>query len=133
MSNIKGGRGILKIVRGIWALNRNGRKERKDNGACKIQGGPGGQDQAVEPQHLRDHLQLNPRMLGFTQSTGYAILCIPKSKYNRWTRRHMPKIMKLTDNTSAAALYGEQEEGAHVHQREEREEADPAAFWEDDR
>jgi hypothetical protein len=44
--------------------------------------------------------QLNPRMLGFTQSTGYAILCIPKGKYNRWTRRHMPKTMKLTGNTS---------------------------------
>jgi len=38
-------------------------------------------------------------MLGFTWSTGY-ILCIHKSKYNRWTRRHMPKTMKLTGNTS---------------------------------
>ena len=49
--------------------------------------------------------QLNPRMLGFTQSTGYAILCIPKTKgkYNRWTRRNIPdapKTMKLTGNTS---------------------------------
>ena len=45
--------------------------------------------------------QLNPRMLGFTWSTGY-ILCIHKTKgkYNRWTRRHMPKTMKLTGNTS---------------------------------
>ena len=43
--------------------------------------------------------QLNPRMLGFTWSTGY-ILCIHKGKYNRWTRRHMPKTMKLTGNTS---------------------------------
>ena len=41
-------------------------------------------------------------MLGFTQNTGYAILCIPKikGKYNSWTRRHMPKTMKLTGNTS---------------------------------
>jgi len=56
-------------------------------------------------------------MLGFTQSTGYAILCIPKTKgkYNRWTRRHMPKTMKLTGNTSAAALCGEQEKGAYFH------------------
>jgi hypothetical protein len=46
-------------------------------------------------------------MLGFTRSTGYAILCIPKGKYNRWTRRYMPRIMKLTGNTSAAALCGE--------------------------
>jgi hypothetical protein len=64
----------------------------------------------VEPQHRRDHLQLNPRMLGFARSTGYAILCIPKGKYNRWTRRHIPgapRIMKLTGNTSAAALCGE--------------------------
>jgi hypothetical protein len=54
-------------------------------------------------------------MLGFTQSKGYAILCIPKGKYNRWTRRYMPKTMKLTGNTSAAPLCGEQEEGAHFH------------------
>ena len=44
--------------------------------------------------------QQNPRMLGFTQSTGCAILCIPKGKYNHWTRHHMPKTMKLTGNTS---------------------------------
>jgi hypothetical protein len=52
--------------------------------------------------------QLNPGMLGFT-STGYAILCIPKGKYNRWARRHNPggpRILKLTGNTSAAALCG---------------------------
>gem|GEM_PF-4137167 len=75
----------------------------------QTQGGPGGQDRAVEPQYRRDHLQQNPRMLGFTQSTGYAILCIPKTKgkYNRWTRRHMPKTMKLTGNISATALCGE--------------------------
>ncbi|TFH42477.1 MAG: hypothetical protein E4G94_06225 [ANME-2 cluster archaeon] len=64
------------------------------------QGGPGVQDRAVEPLHRRDHLQPNPRMLGFTRSTGYAILCIPKGKYNRWTRRRIPKTMKLTGNTS---------------------------------
>ncbi|HUW67621.1 MAG TPA: hypothetical protein VMW20_06180 [Candidatus Nanoarchaeia archaeon] len=45
-------------------------------------------------------------MLGFTQTTGY-ILCIHKGKYNRRTRRHMPKTMKLIGNTSAAALCGE--------------------------
>ena len=63
----------------------------------------------MEPQYRRDHLQLNSHMLGFTQNTGYAILCIlkTKGKYNRWTRRHMPKTMKLTGNTSAAALCGE--------------------------
>jgi hypothetical protein len=71
------------------------------------QGDPGSQDRAVEPQYRRDHLQQNPHMLGFTQSTGYAILCIPKGKYNRWTRRHMPKTMKLTGNTSPAELCGE--------------------------
>ena len=37
-------------------MNRKGREKRKDNGACKTQGGPGGQDRAVEPQHRRDHL-----------------------------------------------------------------------------
>ena len=68
-------------------MNRKEREERKENGACKIQESPGVLDRAVEPQHRRDHLQLNPRMLGFTQSTGYAILCIPKT-------------MKLTGNTS---------------------------------
>jgi hypothetical protein len=53
-------------------------------------------------------------MFGFTQSTGYANLCIPKSKYNCWTRRHIPgapRIMKLTGNTSAAALC---EEKGHI-------------------
>ncbi|HUV82314.1 MAG TPA: hypothetical protein VMW53_04455 [archaeon] len=59
----------------------------------------------MEPHYRRDHLLLNPRMLGFTRSTGYAILCIPKTKgkYNRWTRRNIPdapKTMKLTGNTS---------------------------------
>ena len=33
----------------------------------------------------------------------------------------------------AAALCGEQEEGGYFHQRENREEADLAAFREDDR
>jgi hypothetical protein len=49
-------------------------------------------------------------ILGFTQSTGYAILSIPKTKgkYNRWTRRHIPgapKTMKLTGNTSEKLRY----------------------------
>jgi|GEM_PF-1911122 len=63
-------------------MNRKGREERKDNGACKTQGGPGGQDRAVEPQHRRDHLPQD------------------RARYNRLTRRHMPKTMKLTGNTS---------------------------------
>ena len=94
----------------------------------QTRGGPGGQDRAVEPQYRRDYLQLNPRMLGFTQNTGYAILCIHKGKYNPRIRRHMPKTMKLTVNTSATALCGEQEEGAHFHKREDGEVADAAAF-----
>ena len=63
-------------------MNRKEREERKDNGACKTQGGPGVQDRAVEPQHRRDHL---PQDQGQVHS---------------WTRRHMPKTMKLTGNTS---------------------------------
>ncbi|MDF1558528.1 MAG: hypothetical protein P1P80_10225 [ANME-2 cluster archaeon] len=51
-------------------MNRKGREERKDNAACKTKRGPGGQDRAVEPQYRRDHLPLNPRMFGFTWSTG---------------------------------------------------------------
>jgi len=37
-------------------MNRKEREERKDNGDCKTQEGPGVLDRAVEPQHRRDHL-----------------------------------------------------------------------------
>jgi len=71
---------------------------------------------------------LESRIELWNRNTGEITFPKTKGKYNRWTRRHMPKTMKLTSNTSDMLRCREQEEGAHFHQREEREEAGPAAF-----
>ena len=49
---------------------------------------------------------LESRIELWNRNTGEITFPKTKGKYNRWTRRHMPKTMKLTGNTSAAPLCG---------------------------
>jgi hypothetical protein len=79
---------------------------------------------------------LESRIELWNRNTGEITFPIPKSKYNRWTRRHIPgapRAMKLTSNTSEMLRhYMGNRKKRHIFINS-RTAADPAAFREDDR
>jgi len=93
----------------------------------QTQGGPGGQDRAVEPQYRRDHLQLNPRARIYPEHR----ICYPVHPEDQEQVQPPDQAPHAQDHEAdrqyqrCGIMWGD---GTNFHQREDREEADPAAF-----